>query len=275
MFVNPGALLSEKPSPFDLRWRMLGTYVRVKWMFWIVIGVFGYFMAGSKGLHVVAMFVLAAFLSVMVHEFGHILAGRLFGFPGVIVLHMWGGGAIGEYGRAKPWQRIIIAMAGPAAGGLFYLLVCLVVPWYWSRWEPWMSRWHSDANVALIQFWNFLIFMGLFWTVFNLVPVLPQDGGMIMKDLLLIVLGPRSERLAYLISFLAALGMIAYVWISSRDATYTSIDRFFELAYPPIMRGFRGKIEPTLPTLMYGALAFFSFLGMIRRNPPPDEPRKT
>ncbi len=97
--MNASALLNEKPGRFDLRWRMFGTHVRVKPMFWIFMGIFGYIATGQaqKGWLMVVMFVLAGFLSVMVHEFGHITAGRIFGFPGVIVLHMMGGGsAIGE-----------------------------------------------------------------------------------------------------------------------------------------------------------------------------------
>jgi Zn-dependent protease len=275
--MNASALLNEKPGRFDLRWRMFGTHVRVKPMFWIFMTAFGYYATGQgqKGWVAVVMFVLAGFLSVMVHEFGHITAGRIFGFPGVIVLHMFGGGAIGEYGRAEPWQRIIIAIAGPAAGALLYLAVCLSAPWYWSYLSPRLSRFHPEVYNALNLLYSFLIFMGLFWTVFNLMPVLPQDGGMILKDLVYIALGPRGERLAYFLSFAAALGLIYYLWQSSDDPTYTSVDRFFELAYPPTFRGLRGKMVSWIAIAMYAVLAFLSFWGMIRRAPSPEHSEAT
>ena len=275
--MNAEKLLNEKPGRFDLRWRMFGTYVRVKPMFWIFMAIFGYLGTGmgQKGWVAVVMFVLAGFLSVMVHEFGHITAGRIFGFPGVIVLHMFGGGAIGEYGRAEPWQRIIIAIAGPAAGALLYLLVCLSAPWYWSYLSPRLGRFYPEVFSAVTTLYSFLLFMGLFWTVFNLMPVLPQDGGMIMKDLVYMALGNRGERLAYFLSFAAALGLIYYMWQSSGDPTYTSVDRFFELAYPPTFRMFRGKMEPTFAICMYAFLAFQSFMAMIRRAPSPEHSEAT
>ena len=276
--MNAEKLLNEKPGRFDLRWRMFGTYVRVKPMFWIFMGIFGYVGTGmgQKGWIAVVMFVLAGFLSVMVHEFGHITAGRIFGFPGVIVLHMLGGGAIGEYGRAKPWQRIVIAFAeARLPGAALYLLVCVSAPWYVSWLQPRLGRFYPEVLNAMNSLYNFLIFMGLFWTVFNLLPVLPQDGGMIMKDLVYMILGNRGERLAYFLSFASALGLIYYLWVSSDDPTYTSVDRFFELAYPPTFRGSRGKMEPRFAMVMYGFLAFQSFMAMIRRAPSPEHSQAT
>ncbi len=91
-----------------------------------------------------------------------------------------------------------------------------------------------------------------------------------MKDLVYIAPGNRGERLAYFLSFAAAIGLIYYMWQSRGDPTYTSVDRFFELAYPARLRGYRGRMEPTFAIGMYALLAFMSFLGMIRRSPAPE-----
>ena len=107
--MNAEKLLNEKPGRFDLRWRMFGTSVRVKPMFWIFMGIFGYLGTGmgQKGWIAVVMFVLAGFLSVMVHEFGHITAGRIFGFPGVIAVHR---DHVAQY-RGKPYPNKPVSIA--------------------------------------------------------------------------------------------------------------------------------------------------------------------
>ena len=51
--------------------------------------------------------------------------GRLFGYRGQIVLTGMGGAAVGDYDRARRWQRIAIALGGPAAGFLLWYLTYL------------------------------------------------------------------------------------------------------------------------------------------------------
>src|SRR5207249_4349173 len=65
------------------------------------------------------------FFSVLVHELGHVIMGILCGQHGYIVLHFFGGMAIGQYQLARRWQRIAISLAGPAAGFFLYGLVVL------------------------------------------------------------------------------------------------------------------------------------------------------
>jgi Zn-dependent protease len=223
---------------------------------------------GDRPWWSILVWILAGFLSVLVHEFGHITAGRIFGYPGVIVLHMFGGGAIGEYLRAKPWQRIIIALAGPFAGALLFGLVYVSAPYVSS----YLLQRTGAMTMPLFLLLGFLAFMGLFWTVFNLMPVLPQDGGMVMKDLIHIAIGRSGERLAYVISFLFAAGLVWYGWVSRGDASYTSMDWFFEVLFPRHLLAFRGKLDPTFAMVMYVILAIQSLFGIFRRNPPPEAP---
>src|SRR5690606_15236505 len=98
--------------PWDLRWRMFGIGVRVHPTFWLFSLLMGWqFMERSPWL--VLIWVLATFVSILIHEMGHVIAGRIFGSPGNIVLYSFGGLAIGSYQYARAWQRIIISLAGP------------------------------------------------------------------------------------------------------------------------------------------------------------------
>src|SRR5882724_3691893 len=114
---------------------MFGTPVRVKIWFWLFMALFGWMMGllDRFGWQYLLLWVACGFVSVMVHELGHIVAGRCFGFPGAIILNSFGGGAVGEYLRAERWQRIVIAASGPGAGFLFYGLVYAATPWVMAR----------------------------------------------------------------------------------------------------------------------------------------------
>src|ERR1700722_8245857 len=77
------AVILQEPNqtPFDLRWRMLGTDIRVHPFFWILALFLGWYrMPGQDGptkMLYLALWVACVFVSVLLHEFGHVLMGRL------------------------------------------------------------------------------------------------------------------------------------------------------------------------------------------------------
>src|SRR5579883_1758335 len=115
-------LLEPERTQFDLRWRMLGTDIRVHPMFWLVSAILGW----TTDLSVLALWVGCVFVSILLHEFGHVFAGRLFGAEGHIVLYSFGGLAVGSSNLASRWQRIVAYFAGP-----FVQLVLFAVL-YWG-----------------------------------------------------------------------------------------------------------------------------------------------
>src|SRR5947209_9735069 len=80
VFPTPSA-----PTPFDLHWRLFGIDFRVHPSFWLVNLLFGYFYvryvpdADNRLLPYLGLWLLCAFVSILVHELGHVTAGRLFG----------------------------------------------------------------------------------------------------------------------------------------------------------------------------------------------------
>lgn len=113
------------------------------------------------------MIVLAAFVSVLLHELGHSLVARHFGVRvSGIELSFFGGAAkMVELPRTAN-HEIAIAAAGPAVslalGGLGFGLAAIT---------------HVSA-FAWLGWTNFII------AGFNLVPALPMDGGRILRALL-------------------------------------------------------------------------------------------
>src|SRR5690606_33398070 len=103
------------------------------------------------------------------------LAGRKYGARPEIKLHGLGGVAIMHNGYFSRGQSILVSAAGPLAslalGGLVWLI---------DRAYP------VEDFYAVTAVRNFL-WVNFFWTAVNLLPILPLDGGQIIRD----VLGPR------------------------------------------------------------------------------------
>src|SRR5438876_7238715 len=83
------------PTPYDISWRMLGTHVRISPWFWLMTVLLGW-STTQLGFLYLFVWVACVFVSVLVHEFGHVLMGRFFGTDGHIVLFGLGGLAVGS-----------------------------------------------------------------------------------------------------------------------------------------------------------------------------------
>ena len=109
---------------------MFGTPVRIHPMFWFINVILGWDATmgrGGGGVPSLLLWVGCVFVSILVHEFGHVLVGRLFGSHGYIVLYSMGGLAVGSNHLDRRWQRIAVSFAGPFAEflllGVFLALV--------------------------------------------------------------------------------------------------------------------------------------------------------
>ena len=104
-----------------------GTAVRIHVTFLLFlawIGFSAYQHGGLAAARESVLFIVAIFACVVLHEFGHILTARQFGIssPEVTLLPI-GGVASVDRMPEKPYQELLIALAGPAvniviAGGL-------------------------------------------------------------------------------------------------------------------------------------------------------------
>ncbi len=108
------------------RWRILGIRFCIQPSFWIMNALFAFviftYVGAARGgclFAYILIWVLSILACVLVHELGHVIAGRIFGQPGNITLTGLGGQAVGEYGELAVWQRILVIGAGPGAGFLF------------------------------------------------------------------------------------------------------------------------------------------------------------
>jgi len=125
------------------------------------------------------VFILALFLSVVLHELGHALMARRFGIATRdITLLPIGGVARLEEMPEDPKEEFLVAAAGPAVNVLIagVLFAGLLVTGFFN--QP------LSMNMLLENFWLRLLSTNLILVAFNLVPAFPMDGGRVLRALL-------------------------------------------------------------------------------------------
>jgi Zn-dependent protease len=197
MFTDPGR------SQWDLGFRLLGVPVRVHPMFWLMSLLLGNSWL-RVGISYLLAWVVCVFVSILIHEMGHVLAARAFGVWSEIVLYGFGGLAIGAGQMRTKGQHIIVCFAGPLAGFVFLGTVILVLPiisqeeWAYVR-NQILALLGLEAEDRDLLFGfglkrailSDLFWINLVWGLVNLLPIWPLDGGQISKDVFAI-LSPRN-----------------------------------------------------------------------------------
>jgi len=205
-----------QPTPFDLRWRMFGVSVRVHPLFWLVA-----ILIGPHRPQEGVVWVLAFFVSVLIHELGHAVSAKAFGWDPWVVLYGLGGLTFFQPSSRAVGRRVFIAFAGPLAGFLLAAAVWALVlghegvagfEWFDLLRGPVGAAWPENEFARLLLF--YLAFINFWLNVLNLLPVYPLDGGQISR-LLLTWHWPRhgARWAAYLsIAVAAAVAVLGLVY---------------------------------------------------------------
>lgn len=150
-----------------LRFTLFGFPVQIQGSFWINSALMGGALSADTSedwRHLLAWMV-AVFLSILIHELGHAVTMRNQGDRQVgIILYAFGGLAQGSQLHTRR-EDFFISAAGPG----WQILAGLAVGWSLTLWRvpsPWLLQ-MLDAFTAV----------SLFWALLNLVPVVPLDGG--------------------------------------------------------------------------------------------------
>lgn len=174
-----------------------GTTVRVHITFLLFlawIGFSAFQRGGSPAAIESVLFIVSIFTCVVLHEFGHILTARRFGIvsPEVTLLPI---GGVADMSRMpeKPWQELLIAIAGPLVNVVIAALLFLSL----GALNASTLANINDPGIGLIER---LAIANLFLALFNMVPAFPMDGGRVLRAGLAMWLGQeKATRIAALI----------------------------------------------------------------------------
>jgi Zn-dependent protease len=178
------------------RFKFLGFPVTVEIWFWLTCLLLGSGLAGRgrDGIMLMVVWTVVVFVSIMVHELGHAFAARKHGIQPAIRLQAFGGVTIMHSAHLTRGQSIFVSAAGPMAslalGGLVWLI----------------DRAYPVPQGPALHAVIFFLWVNFFWTAINLLPVLPLDGGQIVRDLL----GPRYRSVAIWLGVVC--GVLVGVW---------------------------------------------------------------
>src|SRR5689334_12554104 len=170
------------------------TAVRIHMTFFLLlawIGAVNWARGGAAAAVDGIIFIVLLFASVVLHEFGHVLAARRYNIktPEITLLPI-GGVASLERMPEKPGQEIVVALAGPLVTLLIVVVLIVVLGARFDlsqmaqleQAQTTMTGRLAAANGALL--------------LFNLIPAFPMDGGRVLRAVLAIPMGyTRATRI--------------------------------------------------------------------------------
>ncbi|MDO8757257.1 MAG: hypothetical protein Q7J64_04550 [Elusimicrobiota bacterium] len=181
--------------------------------FWLMAGLLGMSFGRGSPKDILMWAAVVAF-SVLVHELGHAGICLLWGSGADVVLHGFGGATrprdLKEFGI---WRTAALNLAGCAAGAALAAaaLGVLVAASVAKVAVP------PAAKAILVG----LVEINIWFSRFNLLPVMPMDGGKFVSGLLTARWGVKGTRAAH--AFGLALGGAAALYFLKRGAYYGAL----------------------------------------------------
>ena len=194
-----------------LKFTLFKIPITVHWMFWLLAGFLGGGLQADSApdWHKVLVFMLAVFSSILLHELGHALTGLKFGAgQAQIQLHGMGGVAQFGSGRLSRKQRILMTMAGPGTSILLAIIFIFVAVNMLQG-----SPSDSYPKFLIAYFVDVMVTINIFWSIINLFPALPLDGGQILR----VALGPEKIKLTCIVSFITLALLGTLLWMKTRS----------------------------------------------------------
>jgi stage IV sporulation protein FB len=209
--------------------------VRISPFFWITAALIGYLNSGT--LMGTLIWVGIIFVSILVHEFGHALMAKAFGQRPRIELVAFGGLTYPEGPTLSKGKEFLVVLNGPIFGLCLFGLATLALPYVKGDWV---------SIVRAVQIVN------LFWTIVNLLPVMPLDGGQLMRIILEAFFGHKGTKAAICASGIISFMISAFFFVSGALIVgvlfflfgYQNIDTYRKMrTFSPIDTSDQGKRE--------------------------------
>jgi Zn-dependent protease len=172
--------------------RFSGIDVKIHWTFFLLLVFFaflGYQASGSlMGALTSTLTIVALFVCVLLHEFGHSLVAQRLGLEiHSITLLPLGGVSNLESLPEKPADEVKITVAGPLVNVVLAPIFFGVGLLFGAVPRVPGDLFMSIGSVG--QFFFYLGYLNVVLAIFNLIPAFPLDGGRILRALLATRLG--------------------------------------------------------------------------------------
>lgn len=159
-----------------------------------------------------AAFVIALYVSVLVHELAHVFIARRFGMRvQSVTLHLLGGETLIDGESRAPWQELTISIAGP----LTSLAIGLAA----------LSISGSMAGTVSDVLWS-VGYVNVLVAIFNMLPGLPLDGGRVFRAIIWQVTGREETgvRIAAWIGRATAVGVVGFALLGGSRGSQIGIN---------------------------------------------------
>ncbi len=161
--------------------------VHVTFVLVLALGAYQWGRHGVRGAAFGVLSMLLLFGCVTLHELGHGLVARSFQLPtDEIVLYPFGGAAKVDRDPPRAIQELIVAGAGPIVNVAISAVLAVItgarLEWQAMSGETLTRADLQEPSVNTLLVW--LLSANVMMAVFNMIPVLPMDGGRVLRALL-------------------------------------------------------------------------------------------
>ncbi|MBF5058810.1 site-2 protease family protein [Candidatus Neptunochlamydia vexilliferae] len=170
--------------------------VKISPFFFVTAGLIGWIntMQTSHPFILTLIWIGVIFVSILVHEYGHALTSRYFGQKPRIQLVAFGGLTYPEGPRLCGWREFLVVLNGPIFGFLLFLCALFLLSTEFFE------------NPYILYTLKILTWVNLFWTVVNLLPVMPLDGGQLLRVVFESICGAKGIKYATFTSMFLSVG---------------------------------------------------------------------
>lgn len=170
-------------------------------LFLLLVLLISLFNGNFVPLHVF-LWATVVVISVLFHELGHALSAQAFGLRASIKLVGFGGLTTRHGPSLKPWREFILVLNGPLASMLLAGLAWLAY-----------QSFGNFLPEALRYLLHIMVYANIFWTLLNLLPIQPLDGGHLLRIVLVALFGVRGIKIALFLSFLFSLAIAMLLFL--------------------------------------------------------------
>lgn len=165
--------------------------------FWVTAGLIGWInsMGMKNTFAAIVIWIFVIFVSILVHEFGHALTAKAFGQKPRIELVAFGGLTYPEGKKLRGFREFLVVLNGPLFGFCLFLIASFLLS------LGLFSGVYTLYTLKIFQWVN------LFWTLVNLLPVMPLDGGQLLRVILESIFGAKGLKYAIFSSALLSIGI--------------------------------------------------------------------